>query len=150
MANSLRRIAPFGELSRYEPFRNLDEMFSSFRLMPSMGNMEIMEPRIKIDVTETDDAYMIKADAPGVSKEDILVGVEGNQVTIEFDIKKESEETKNGKLIRSERYTGRQSRSFSLAQDVDESKSEAKYTNGVLELILPKKADSSKKMLSIS
>ena len=101
-------------------------------------------------ITETDDAYMIKADAPGVSKEDIMVSVEGNLITIEFEIKKESEETKEGKVIRSERYVGRQSRSFSLAHEVDDTKSEAKYSNGVLHLKLPKKTDSAKKMLSIS
>ncbi len=150
MANNLRRIAPFGELSRFEPFRNLDEIFNSFRMMPSLGNMDVVEPKIRIDVNETDDAYIVKADAPGVSKEDIQVGVEGNQVTIEFEIKKETEEKEEGKIIRSERYVGRQSRSFSLAQDVDESKAEARYTDGVLQLTLPKKPGSSKKMLSIS
>ncbi|NLC23882.1 MAG: Hsp20/alpha crystallin family protein [Oxalobacter sp.] len=150
MANNLRRIAPFGELTRFEPFRNLDEIFNSFRMMPSMGNMDMVEPRIKIDVNETDDAYVVKADAPGVSKEDIHVSVEGNQVSIEFEIKKESEEKEEGKVIRTERYVGKQSRSFSLAQDVDESKAEARYTDGVLQLTLPKKPGSSRKMLSVS
>ncbi|WAW10841.1 Hsp20 family protein [Oxalobacter vibrioformis] len=150
MANNLRRIAPFGELTRFEPFRNLDEIFNSFRMMPSMGNMDMVEPRIKIDVNETDDAYVVKADAPGVSKEDIHVSVEGNQVTIEFEIKKESEEKEEGKVIRTERYVGKQSRSFSLAQDVDESKAEARYADGVLQLTLPKKPGSSRKMLSVS
>ncbi len=150
MQNSLRRITPLSELTRFEPFRNLDEIFNGFRLMPSISNMEIIEPRIKIDVMETEEAYIIKADAPGVEKEDILVSVDGNQITIEFDVKTEKDETKEGKVVRSERYVGRQSRSFSLAKDVDESRSEAKYINGVLELILPKKADSSKKLLSIS
>ena len=150
MANALRHIAPFGELSRFEPFRNLDEIFNSFRLMPSVSNMEMMEPRIKIDVTETDDAYIVKADAPGVSKEAIQVGIEGNQVTIEFEIKEEAEEKEKGKTIRSERYVGYQSRSFSLAQEVDESRAEASYTNGVLRLTLPKKPGSSKKMLAVS
>lgn len=150
MANNLRRIVPFGELSRFEPFRNLDEIFNSFRMMPSLGNMDMVEPRIKIDVNETDDAYIVKADAPGVTKEDIQVSVEGNQVTIELEIKKETEEKEEGKVIRSERYVGRQSRSFSLSQDVDESKAEAKYTDGVLQLTLPKKPGSSKKMLPVS
>lgn len=150
MANALRHIAPFGELIRFEPFRNLDEIFNSFRLMPSVSNMEMMEPRIKIDVTETDDAYIVKADAPGVSKEAIQVGIEGNQVTIEFEIKEEAEEKEKGKTIRSERYAGYQSRSFSLAQEVDESRAEASYTNGVLRLTLPKKPGSSKKMLAVS
>lgn len=150
MANNLRRIVPFSEASRFEPFRNFDEIFNSFRLMPSVGNMEIMEPRIKIDVMETDQAYIIKADVPGVPKEDIQVCVDGNEVTIEFNVKKESEENENLKVIRSERYIGRQSRSFSLAQDVDEANAEAKYTNGVLQLTLPKKQGYSKTMLSVS
>ncbi|MDR0934466.1 MAG: Hsp20/alpha crystallin family protein [Burkholderiaceae bacterium] len=150
MSNHLKRIAPFGELSRFEPFRNLDEIFNGFRLMPAAGNMEIVEPKIRIDVSETDDAYVVKADAPGVAKEDIQVSVDGNLVTIEFEIKKETEEKEKGKVIRSERYIGRQSRSFSLAQDVDENTSKARYNNGVLELTLPKKAASSKKMLSVS
>ncbi|MCL1886833.1 MAG: Hsp20 family protein [Betaproteobacteria bacterium] len=150
MANNLRRIAPFGELSRFEPFRNLDEIFNNFRLMPSLGNMEMVEPRIKIDVNETDDAYIVKADTPGIAKDDIHVSVEGNQVTIEFEIKKETEEKEEGKIIRSERYVGQQSRSFSLAHEVDESKAEAKYTNGVLQLTLPKKPGSSKKTLLVS
>ena len=63
---------------------------------------------------------------------------------------KETEEKKEGKVIRSERYVGRQSRSFSLAQDVDETRAEAKHTNGVLQLTLPKKPGSSKKMLSVT
>lgn len=149
MANNLR-IAPFGELSRFEPFRNLDEIFNSFRMMPSWSNMEIVEPKIKIDVEETDDAYMVKADAPGVAKEDIRVSIEGNLVSIEFEVKKETEEKKEGKVIRCERYVGQQSRSFSLAQDVDESRAEAKYTDGVLQLTLPKKPGSAKKMLAIT
>ncbi|MDR1310395.1 MAG: Hsp20 family protein [Burkholderiaceae bacterium] len=148
MTNPIRRINPFGELSRFEPFRNIDEIFNSFRL-PSWGNMEVVEPRIKIDVSETDTAYLVKADAPGISKDDIRVSVEGSQVTIEFEIKKDTEEKEGEKVIRSERYYGHQSRSFSLAQDVDESKAEARYIDGVLSLVLPKKTGGTRKMLTI-
>ena len=62
----------------------------------------------------------VKADAPGVSKEDIKVTVEGNFVTIEYELKKEENREENGKTVRNERYYGMQSRSFALAQEVDE------------------------------
>lgn len=149
MANNLMRFNPFSELSRLEPWKNFDEIFKDFRLAPSWGAVE-GEPRIKIDVTETEPAYEVKADIPGVSKEDIKVTVDGNQVSISVEVKKESEETKAGNIIRAERYYGRQYRSFSLAQDVDEAHAEAKYSNGVLELTLPKKAGKPSKQLNIS
>ena len=125
------------------------EMFKDFRLAPSWGAVE-GEPRIKMDVTETDKAYTVKADIPGVNKEDIKVTVEGNQVSISVEVKKEQEEKKDGNVIRSERYYGRQYRSFALGQDVDDSTAEAKYNNGVLELTLPKKAGKASKQLSVS
>ena len=95
-------------------------------------------------------AYLVKADAPGVPKEDIKVTVEGNFVTIEFEVKKENEQQDEGKTVRSERYYGVQSRSFALAQDVDETKAEATYKDGVLELKLPKKPGSARTQLTIS
>jgi HSP20 family protein len=146
MANNLMRFNPFGDMS---PWKNLEEMFKDFRLAPSWGAVE-GEPRIKMDVTETDKAYIVKADIPGVNKEDIKVTVEGNQVSISVEVKKEQEEKMDGNVIRSERYFGRQYRSFSLGQDVDDSTAEAKYNNGVLELTLPKKAGKASKQLSVS
>ena len=149
MANNLTRFNPFGDLTRFEPWKNFDEIFKDFRLAPSWGSLEA-EPRIKIDVSETDKAYTVKADIPGVNKEDIKVTVEGNQVSISVEVKKESEEKKDGNVIRSERYYGRQHRSFTLGQDVDDAKAEAKYNNGVLELTLPKKPGKAGKHLNIS
>ncbi|RJX30159.1 MAG: Hsp20/alpha crystallin family protein [Oxalobacter sp.] len=149
MANNLMRFNPFGDLSRFEPWKNFEEMFKDFRLAPSWGAMEA-EPRIKIDVNETDKDYTVKADIPGVNKEDIKVTVEGNQVSISVEVKKEKEEKKEGTVIRSERYFGRQFRSFTLGQDVDDGKASAKYSNGVLELNLPKKPGKSTKQLDIS
>ncbi len=146
MANNLIRFNPFGDSS---PWKNFEEIFKDFRLAPSWGAVE-GEPRIKMDVTETDKEYTVKADIPGVSKEDIKVTIEGNQVSISVEVKKEQEEKKDGNVIRSERYYGRQYRSFSLAQEVDDSKAEAKYNNGVLELALPKKASKTSKLLSVS
>jgi HSP20 family protein len=126
----------------------MDNMFNNLRMMPTWANMEA-ESNIRIDVNETDDAYMVKADMPGINKDDIKVNVEGNQVTIQSETKKEQEEKKEGKVVRSERYYGQQSRSFTLAQDVDETKAEAKYQDGVLQLTLPKKPGASKKQITI-
>ena len=77
------------------------------------------------------------------------MAIEGNNVSITAEVKKEHEEKEGENLICSERYYGQQSRHFSLAQDVDESKAEAKYHDGVLELVLPKKAGASRKQISI-
>ena len=106
-------------------------------------------PQIKVDVAETDMNYTLKAEVPGVRKEDIEVRIDGNQVNISAEVKKESEEKKDGRVIRSERRYGYASRSLWLDSPVDDAKAQAKYNNGVLELTLPKKAATSTKRLAI-
>ena len=129
-----------------EPF---DDVFRGF-MRPWKGEMAQRAPQIKLDLSETDAQYTVKAEIPGVKKEDIDVRIEGNQVTIGAEVKKESEEKKNGRVLRSERQYGYASRSFTLASAVDESKSTAKYQDGVLELTLPKTTTSSSKRLPIA
>ena len=97
-------------------------------------------PQIKLDVSETDKAYAVKAEIPGVRKEDIDVRVNGNQVTISDEVKEDKEEKKDGRVLRSERRYGYASRSFTLGSAVDSNAVDAKYTNGGLELKLPMKA----------
>jgi HSP20 family protein len=106
-------------------------------------------PQIRLDVRETDKDYAVKAEIPGVKKEDIDVRIDGNQVTISAEVKQDKEEKKDGRVLRSERRYGYASRTFSLGSDVDSSAADAKYTNGVLELKLPKKATSGAKKLAI-
>ena len=101
------------------------------------------------DVHEDEAAYTIKADIPGVKKDAIDVRVDGNVVTIGAEVKREHEEKKEGRVLRSERYVGYASRSFTLASDVDEGQADAKYVDGVLTLKLPKKAKASSKRLSV-
>ena len=100
-------------------------------------------------MSEHDDSYMVKADIPGVRKEDIDVRIDRNQVTISAEVKQEKEEKKDGRVLRSERQYGFASRSFALASDIDDTQADAKYQNGVLELRLPKKATSSSRKLSV-
>ncbi|HTN64991.1 MAG TPA: Hsp20/alpha crystallin family protein [Burkholderiaceae bacterium] len=139
MSNKLTRFNPFGELARLEPWRDIEDLFSDFRLRPGLRELEA-EPRIKMDVAETDQGYMVKAEIPGVKKEDIKVEIEGNQVSISAETQKETEQKQGETVVRSERYYGKQYRRFTLAHEIDEDQAQAKYQDGVLELSLPKKS----------
>jgi HSP20 family protein len=148
--NKITRYDPFSELARFDPFWDMDDVFNRFMMRPvARGGMEI-EPQIKMDVKESNGDYRIKAEIPGVKKDDIHVSIEGNRVSISAEVKKEKEVKEGEKLIRSERSYGMASRSFTLADEVDQGKVQAKYTDGVLELTLPKKPGSSRKEISIS
>ena len=146
MAN-LTRYDPFN-LARIDPFGDIDDLFKGFFVRPALLEGQ-PQMQIKMDVKEDDNAYTVHADIPGVKKEDIHVSIEGNQVSISAETKIEKEEKKGEKVLRSERYVGKVARSFTLAHDVDEAKSQAKYSDGVLELTLPKKAVSAAKKLAI-
>jgi len=147
MAN-LTRWDPFSELSRLSPF---DEPFESMmrRFFRPMRVRDEDAIDIAIEVSENDKSYTVKAEVPGVKKEDISVSIDGNQVSISAEAKKEKEEKEGEKLLRSERYYGAMYRSFTLPMEVDQGKADAKYTNGVLELVLPKKAGGGAKKLEV-
>jgi HSP20 family protein len=135
---------------RYDPFREMEDLMRGMVLKPVRAS-EFEAPEIvKIDVSEEDKAYRVTADLAGVKREDIKVSIDGNQVSISAEIKREKEEKKGEQVIHSERYYGSVSRSFTLAQPVDEATAEAKYENGVLQLTLPKKAGGTAKRLTIS
>lgn len=142
MAN-LTRFDPF-QISSLEPF---DDVFRGF-FRPV--RVETTDIQIKMDVKEDDKGYTVHAEIPGVKKEDIHVTIVGNQVAISAETKQEKEVKEGEKVLRSERYYGKVSRSFSVASDIDESASQAKYNDGVLELMLPKKAATASKRLIIN
>lgn len=137
-------------LKVYDPFSTepFDEVFSGF-FRPARFGTQMKEPQIKIDVEETDAAYKVRAEIPGVKKEDINVEVDGDVVSIRAEVKNEKDVKQNGKILRSERYYGTMTRRFSLERDVDEAHTAARYENGVLFLDLPKKAASSNKRVTI-
>jgi HSP20 family protein len=119
-------------------------------LSPTTWESETPALKMRVDVAELDNAYEVKADIPGVKKEDINVRIDGNVVQIDAEVKRESEsKDKAGKVLRSERYYGNITRSFSLADDVDEAKAEAKYADGVLTLKLPKKATAAARKVTV-
>jgi len=134
-------------LTRYDPFGDL---FRGFFVRPvEFGNAPAM-PELKMDVKEQKNAYVVHAELPGVKKEDIHVTIEGSQISISAEIKQEKEVKEGERVLRSERYFGEVSRSFQLAQEVDDGKAVAKFKDGVLELTLPKRAAGSSKRLTIS
>jgi len=139
------------KLRVYNPFlmEPVDEFFSGF-FRPVRGDEAIQAPQIRVDVNEKEDAFVVKADIPGIGKDDIDVGVNGNSLTISAELKKEKDEKKDGKVLRSERHYGVTTRSMSFGSDVDASAAKAKYENGVLELTLPKKASQQTRRLAVA
>ena len=101
-----------------------------------------------VDIVEKKDAILVKADLPGLSKEDIRVSIENNVLTISGE-KKEEKEHKEGELVRSERYYGSIHRAFTLPSTIDSQKVSAKFENGVLELTLTKKEEAKPRQISI-
>jgi len=136
-------------ITRYDPFGDLDDAFKGLFVRPLRFDVG-QQMQIKMDVTKADNAYTVKAEMPGVKKDDIHLSVEGNQVTISGEARKESEEKKGEEVIRSERYYGKISRSFTLPNDVDEAKVVAKYADGVLNLTLPMKGKSAGRKIAIT
>jgi HSP20 family protein len=128
------------QLQIYDPFADpgFDELFRGF-FRPVRADKTAAPAPVRIDVAETDNTYTVRAEIPGVKKEDINVAIEGNQVTISAEVKRESETKEGERVLRSERYYGSVYRSFTLPTDLDETTSEAKYENGVLALTLAKK-----------
>jgi HSP20 family protein len=134
------------ELFDIDPFpTSMRELWRPWRLEASER-----VPQIRLDISDANGNFLVKAEIPGVRKEDIDVRVDGNQVTISAEVKQDKEEKKDGRVLRSERRYGYASRSFMLDADVDQAHVDAKYANGVLELKLPKKAGSAVKRISIS
>ena len=136
-------------IARFNPVEStLDELMRGFFVRPV--NYEPSAPaQLRINVTEDDNAYAVRAEVPGVKKDDIHVEIDGNQVEISAEVKHE-QETKDGvKVLRSERYFGKVYRAIALPQEIDEGAVQAKYVDGILELTLPKKQPAAAKRITI-
>jgi len=126
-----------------------DDLFRGFLMRPVRMD-EGKELQIKLDVKEDDKAYTVHAEIPGVKKDDIHITINGNQIAISAEVKNENEVKEGQKVLRSERYYGKVSRAFTVAQEIDEEASQAKYNDGVLELVLQKKTTVKSKRLTIN
>jgi HSP20 family protein len=139
-------------VTRFDPFSDMvDDLFKGFLVRPVAyeGRSALEAPRLKLDVTEKNGAYLVTADLPGVKKEDIQVAIDGAQVTLSAEIRREKEVAEGERVLHTERSFGKLSRSFALPQELDEAKAEAKFRDGVLELTLPKKAAAARRQIEI-
>ena len=127
----------------------LDELMRGFFVRPMNYEPAAAPAQLRVDVTENDGGYVVRAEIPGVRKEDINVAIEGNQVEISAEVKNEKEVKDGEKVLRSERYYGKVYRAFALGHDIDEGATQARYADGVLELQLAKKASASARRITI-
>ncbi|MDD3674177.1 MULTISPECIES: Hsp20/alpha crystallin family protein [Thauera] len=133
----------------------LDDFFRGFFVRPvdfgggPLASVGAEAPQMRVDVKETTEGYEVHAELPGMKKEDIHVHIDGPVVSISAERKQEKEVKDGEKVLRTERYFGKVSRSFQLGQEIDEAKAAAKFKDGVLELSLPKKAEAQAKRLTI-
>jgi HSP20 family protein len=133
-----------------DPFANLFNVFDAFENGASTAQDKAPEVRYSapVQIAETEAAYRVAAELPGVNKDDIEVSIEGAQVTIKAKVNA-LKPAEGERVLRSERSEGSFVRSFTLANEIDEGKAVAKYENGVLSLELPKKAVQAAKRLAI-
>lgn len=141
------------------PFEEVERMFDEFfsrgwpwparwerPLFPSLRTLEERMPRL--DIIDRDDEIVVKAEVPGVNKDDIEINLTGNMLTIKGETKKEEKEEK-GDYYRCEISRGAFSRSVSLPAEVDDAKAKADLKDGVLEIILPKVEKAKKRSIKV-
>lgn len=144
---TLTRWNPFREMTRFDPFAGFAPLWNELP-MTLVGGEEPL-PTIRMDLTENETGYAVKAEIPGVTKEDITVTVDGGVVSITAEVKREKEDKEGEKVLRSERYFGSVARSFTLPMDIDMAKATATYEGGVLTLMLPKAPGTTSTKLAI-
>jgi len=143
---TLTRWHPLREVARFDPFADT----GFWKEFPATtGAMPEPEPMMRMDVTQNESGYVVKAELPGVAKEDIAVSVDAGEVSISAEVKREKETKEGDKVLRTERYYGSVARAFTLPTDVDAARAEAKFDKGVLTLTLPKAEGARSKTLPV-
>jgi HSP20 family protein len=136
-------------LSVYDPFAEVfPELFRGILAPQRASGAPVSE--IRVDVRETAADYTVSAEMPGVTREDIQVQIDGNRVSIAAEARREPVAREGERLLRGERSYGPMARSFSLASEVDDAAASARYENGVLTLVLPKKVAAGARKLTIN
>jgi HSP20 family protein len=145
-------------LIKWDPFRELEDMSNRLnrvfgrplaRLEPNSEMLTMADWTPSADISETDTAYLIKAEIPGVNKEDVKVTIQNGMLTIQGERKMEKEE-KDKKFHRIERSYGSFMRSFRVPEDADESAVKAEFKDGVLNVTLTKSAKAKPKAINVS
>ena len=145
---TLARWNPFRELAPFTSFPEVEKYFDEFPFRPVTVGYE-PAAMMRVDVTETEKAYKVEAEIPGMKKEDIAVSIDGNTVSITAEVKREKEVKEGEKTLRSERYYGSVSRMLTFPFEVNPATAEASYEGGVLTLTLPKAPGTEARRLAV-
>ena len=148
----LRKRSPYPLSSRHlnASFGGLlDTMLEE--LLAAPGNAVRQEGNYspRIEVRENEQGYLVEADLPGVTKDNLKVSVEGQRITIEAEVHRESQSKEGESVIHAERLARRYTRSIEVANDIDDTLTIAKLENGVLTLKFPKKQASQSRLITI-
>jgi len=145
-------------LIKWDPFRELEDV--STRLNRIFGRtsvrnesdnemLAVADWSPSVDISETDAAYLIKGEIPGVKKDDVKITIQDGMLTIQGERKQEKEE-KNKKFHRIECSYGSFMRSFRVPDDADETKVKAEFKDGMINVTLPKSAKAKTKAINVS
>ncbi len=151
-------VVPMSRVSRHagQDLRHLsrlfDDGFERF-LSPVAATESVASRSPALDVAETEAAYTVTLEVPGVTKDDVKVSVDGRQVTVQASTQR-SEEKKEGteaeRVVYRERATTRYARTITLPAEVDQTEAGAKLEHGVLTLTLPKRSARSAAQISVN
>ena len=145
-------------LVKWDPFLELEDVSKHLnrifgrtpaRIEPDRELLTMADWTPSVDITETDTAYMIKGEIPGVDRENVKVTIEDGMVTISGERKQEKEE-KDKKFHRIERSYGSFMRSFRLPDNVDESAVKAEFKDGMINVTLPKSGKTKAKLINVA
>lgn len=144
-------------MSVWNPLREMEDMFQRYTRATGRGlvsgdidtDLGFAEWSPTVDIEESDDSYLIRADIPGVDKKDIDVRLENGVLSITGEKRVEKETGKGTKLHRTERYCGSFARRFTLPTAIEADKVDASYKDGVLSLIIPKAEEVKSKAIDI-
>ena len=138
---------PFGgELSSLR--REMDNLWNRFFGETALARRAAEEWWPTVDMSETKDSFIVKAELPGLDAKDVEVSISGDVLTIKGERKKEEEE-KDEHHYRAERYYGSFQRSFQLPTSIKADKIEAAFDKGVLKVTLPKVEEAKKKKIEV-
>ena len=134
---TIARFSPLGDVVSLR--EAMDRLFEDSVSRPNGGWSTVAAGQVvvPVDLWETKDAYHLRADLPGLSPDDIEINATGDTLTISGETKPSNDLTDEG-WLRQERRSGKFTRSFTIPMQIDPTKVEAKFQNGVLELVLPK------------
>ena len=141
-------------VSIYDPFADVFPALFRSVLAPSGSERPVSTAAaeaaapMRLDVAETAQGYVVRADLPGVPKDAIQIDIDGNRVTLRTRVQREPART-DERVLRSERHTGDYARSFAFSEEIDDSRATAKVEQGVLELVLPKKTGAGPTRLTV-